>query len=63
MLTQYYFVFIANSKDSIGFHSFVAANEKQRCKKTGIPFATLILKLKNIRIKNIILSLDLEKNC
>ena len=36
MLTQYYFVFIANSKDSIGFHSFVAANEKQRCKKTGI---------------------------
>ena len=62
MLTQYYFVFIANTKDSIGFHSFVAANEKQRCKKkTGIPFATLISKLKNIRIKNIILSLDLEK--
>ena len=34
MLTQYYFVFIANTKDSIGFDSFVAANEKQRCKKT-----------------------------
>ena len=63
MLTQYYFVFIANTKDSIGFHSFVAANEKQRCKKTGIPFATLILMLKNIRLKNIILSLDFEKNC
>ena len=62
MLTQYYFVFIANTKDSIGFHSFLWQPMKNRDAKK-LAFATLISKLKNIRIKNIILSLDLEKNC